>query len=112
MAYTGGDATPPLWEALRRLGEDMATLIDATVERAQQEVVDIVEVMRATVTAAAAEAAPDVAATRAFATKLGYACVGLGALLEEEIARRLSDLPVAGAVRNASASNRRRGRGV
>ncbi|HEY6378675.1 MAG TPA: hypothetical protein VI316_05800 [Candidatus Dormibacteraeota bacterium] len=112
MAFADGSATPPLLETLRRLGEDTATLVEATVEQAQQEFGDIVEVMRATVTTAAAEAAPDVAATRAFAAKLGYACIGLAAMLEEEIARRLSDLPAAGAVRNAHASSQRSGRGV
>jgi hypothetical protein len=112
MGVERNDSALRFVEALRRLGEETASLADSSVEQAQHELGDAAEVLRDTVTAAIEEAGPELAAAAALGRKLGYACIGLASLVEEELERRLSDLPIAEAFRQAYSPERRRGRGV
>jgi hypothetical protein len=99
-------------DAVRRLGEETAALVESSVDQAEQELSLVVDMVHDTVVAAAAEAEPELVAAQALGRKLGYACIGLVSLVEEELERRLSDIPAAEAVRQAYAPQPRRSRGV
>ena len=112
MGLERNDSASRFVEALRRLGEETASLVDSSVAQAQHELGDAAEALRDTVTAAIEEAGPELAAAGALGRKLGYACIGLASLVEEELERRLSDLPIAEAFRQAYSPEGRRARGV